>query len=74
MGFINLAKLPTGNYDLIISLINKSNDEFSVSSKRIYIFNPGVEDGYDIASNVDFENSDFKNLTEEECDHLFDVS
>jgi len=74
VGFINLAKLPTGNYDLIISLINKSNDEFSVSSKRIYIFNPGVEDGYDIASNVDFENSDFKNLTEEECDHLFDVS
>ncbi len=75
VGFINIAKNPSGTYKLVLSLKgNQSNEVFS-STKKFFFVNPGVEKIVTVSSEQQsFLGSEFGVLTDEECDLMFTQS
>lgn len=72
IGLINLSKLPTDTYNLVLSLIDPSTKQAYVSSKRFYFYNPSVTDSLSKSfSNSNLLSSEFAVYTNEECDKLF---
>jgi len=72
VGTINLSKYPTDSYNLVLSLINNRTKKAFLSSKRFFLYNPGVIDS-SISKNIDgsIVGSTFGILTDEECDKMF---
>jgi GWxTD domain-containing protein len=72
---ITLKEFPTDAYTLVISLIDTALNKGVASSKKFYLFNPGVKDsliGIDVFAG--YIGSEFGVFSETECDELFDKS
>ncbi len=75
VGVITLKEFPTDAYTLVISLIDTALSKGVASSKKFYLFNPGVKDsliGIDVFAG--YIGSEFGVFSETECDELFDKS
>ncbi len=72
VGFINIAKSPSGTYKIILSLRgNESNEVFS-TTKKFFFVNPGVKRVVTVSSEQkSFLGSEYSVLAEEECDIMF---
>lgn len=70
-GSVNVNKLPTGSYVLSISLIDSLQKYGVTSSKKFFVYNPGIQQ--DTLRTVDARtvNTQFYALSEEELDNLF---
>lgn len=75
VGIVNLKKYPTDTYTFVLSIVDDKTKEFSSTSKKFYLVNPGVRtpNSVDLA-NSSFMGSEFGVLTENECDELFQKS
>ena len=73
LGLINLLKYPTDSYNLVLSLIDPTTNQTFVSSKRFYLYNPGIVDSTSRSVRVDggVLGSEFGIYDSEECDKLF---
>jgi GWxTD domain-containing protein len=72
VGLINLKSYPTDSYTLILSLIDTSTNKGAVSTKKFYLFNPGVEEPAFVQRlNPDFLSSEFGVFLEVDCDEHF---
>lgn len=75
IGLINLSKLPTDSYNLILSLIDPLTNQAYVSSKRFYFYNPAYTDSVSRSNtSASLLSSEFAVYTNEECDKLFNQS
>ena len=75
VGIVNLKKYPTDTYTFVLSIIDENTKEFSSTSKKFYLVNPGV--GLANSTNLaksSFMGSEFSVLSENECDDLFEKS
>lgn len=71
-GLINLAKYPTDSYNLVFSLIDPITNQAFISSKRLYLYNPGVKDSVKVnVTNTSVLNSEFSAYSDEDCDNMF---
>jgi GWxTD domain-containing protein len=72
VGTVNLSKHATDSYNLVLSLINNKNKQAFLSSKRFFLYNPGVVDS-SLTKNVNTSvlNSSFGIMTLEECERMF---
>lgn len=74
-GVLNLKKYPTGQYTLVLNIVEDSVNVGIASAKRFYLINPSVEPAKNISiENFDVKSSEFGILSEEECDEMFEVS
>lgn len=73
VGVINLLKYPTDSYNLVLSLIDPITNQAFVSSKRFYLYNPGIVDSTSRSVKVDggVLGSEFGIYSSEECDKMF---
>lgn len=73
VGVINLLKYPTDSYNLVLSLIDPVTNQAFVSSKRFYLYNPGIVDSTSKSVKVDggVLGSEFGIYSSEECDKMF---
>lgn len=75
IGLVNLSKLPTDSYNLVLSLIDNKTNQAYISSKRFFLYNPNV---VDTSSKNTGDNallsSSFGVMTPEECDNMFSES
>jgi GWxTD domain-containing protein len=72
VGFINIAKNPSGTYNLILSLRGNKTDAVFSTTKKFFFVNPGVKKTVTISSDQkSFLGSEFSVLSEEECDLMF---
>ncbi len=73
VGAINVSKLPTGSYTLSLNLLNEVSQSGIASTKKFYVFNPGVEDTFKVAGgDYNVMSSEFGIFSEEECDAFFE--
>jgi GWxTD domain-containing protein len=72
VGAINISKYPSGTYTLNLNLLPLNSNLGIVSSKKFFIYNPGVEpDPEMIAADFTVLNTEFGVFSHEECDELF---
>jgi len=72
VGSINVNKLPTGSYTLSVSLIDSLQNYGVSSSKKFFVYNPGVLNPDTIAAgDAKILNTRFYALSEEELDDIF---
>lgn len=75
VGLINLSKYPTDTYNMILSVIDTITSDAVFSSKRFFLFNPGVTDTVrEKMADLGFLESEYSVKTENECDRLFELS
>lgn len=75
VGAVNLAKFPTGSYTLILNLLDEFSKVGISSSKKFFVFNPGVKDSLVVQkSDLTVKGSEFGVMSEEECDDMFDAT
>ncbi len=75
VGAINITKYPSGTYTLAIYLIDSVNNFGLVSSKKFFVFNPGIhEESVSAHSDADFLSSEFNVMSEEELNLAFEQS
>ncbi len=75
VGSINVNKLPTGSYTLSVSLIDSIKNYGISSSKKFFVYNPGVLSPDTItAGDANIINNQFYALSEEELDDIFSKS
>ncbi len=71
-GIINLSRLPTDSYNLVFSLIDTTTKEAYVSSKKFYLYNPGIKDtAKSNKINAGVLTSEYQLMSAEECDKMF---
>jgi GWxTD domain-containing protein len=71
-GLINLVKLPSDSYNLVFSLIDPVTNQAFISSKRLYLYNPGVKDSVKVnVTNAMVLSSEFNSFSSEDCDNMF---
>ncbi len=71
-GLINLSRLPSDSYNLVISLIDSKTNQAFVSQKRFYLYNPRAVDSSvtkKVKANV--IESEYALYSSEECDNMF---
>jgi len=74
VGFINMKKLPTDTYTLMLGIASEKADVGKVSSKKFFFYNPSVEDTTNYSKkNISYMDTEFGVLSDEECDAEFDV-
>lgn len=73
VGAVNVSKFPTGAYTFYINLLNTESGLGVSSSKKFFVYNPGVKDTTSIASSasMDVMSSEFGVMSEDECDYMF---
>jgi GWxTD domain-containing protein len=72
VGAVNITKFPSGSYSLILNLFAENSLSGIASSKKFYLFNPGVEDTFQIAvGDYNVLSSEFGIYSLEECDAHF---
>jgi len=69
---INISKMPTGAYTLVLVATDSAASNKAFSSKKFFIYNPAIVDSsFKQMGNSDFMASQFAILSIEECDHIF---
>jgi GWxTD domain-containing protein len=71
VGSINVSKLPTGSYTLSVSLIDSLQQYGLTSSKKFFVYNPGVKPDTLTIADTKTINTQFYALSEEELDNVF---
>ncbi len=76
VGIVNLRKLPTDSYTMVISLNDTSKGIGSSSSQQFFYYNPNKMDttGRQISRQAPYLSSEYGVMTESDCDLLFDES
>ena len=75
MSLLNLSKYPSDTYNLILSVIDTLTSDAVFSSKRFYLYNPGVEDTFtEKLADMGYLESEYSVITESECDDQFKKS
>ncbi|MFC2133283.1 GWxTD domain-containing protein [Bacteroidota bacterium] len=73
VGLLNLSKYPSDTYNLILSVIDTLTSDAVFSSKRFYLYNPGVEDTFsEKLADLGYLESEYSVITENECDDQFE--
>ena len=70
---INISKIPTGSYQLVIEAYNQS-DLLNTSAKRFAVYNPDVIDSNTTVLNNDIFASEFATMTEEQLNMMYNYS
>jgi len=69
---LNVSKLPTGAYTLVLVATDSSEKRKAFSSKKFFVYNPSIVDTVvKQMGNSDFMASQFAVFSGEECDELF---
>jgi len=69
---INISKMPTGAYTLVLVATDSTASKKTYSSKKFFVFNPAIADtAFKQMGNSDFMASQFAIFSNEECDILF---
>ncbi|MBK7105861.1 MAG: GWxTD domain-containing protein [Ignavibacteriae bacterium] len=72
-GFVKISKFSSGTYTLSVNIVDSQNHLLANSSKKFYVFNPGIKDDEKIESTI-LAGSEFDLMTEDECDYNFEIS
>jgi len=73
VGTINISKFPTDTYTLVLYLVDSVSNVGMTSTKKFFVYNPGVKDTQQVVKmNTDVLSSQFNILSEEECDQLYE--
>lgn len=74
-GAINIVKIPSGAYTLLVAVSDTVNQLTNFSTKKLFIYNPNVIDTVETeVENLDFHSSEFASMGEEEVDEIFGMS
>lgn len=74
-GAMNINKLPTGTYNLVLALSDTSINLTAATSKKIFIYNPSVPDTVQSDySDMSYISSEFASMGDVEVDETFAVS
>ncbi|MCB0747037.1 MAG: GWxTD domain-containing protein [Ignavibacteriae bacterium] len=73
-GIVNLSKYPTDTYTFVLKLNEGNSNNFTSSSKKFFLVNPGVKVVQTNLASADYMSSEFGVLGVEECDDLFEKS
>lgn len=69
---INISKMPTGAYTLMLVAVDSAASKKVFSSKKFFVYNPSIADtSFKQVGNSDFISSQFAILSVEECNILF---
>ena len=68
---INITKFPSGEYTLLLTLIDTTNNSYSRSIKKFYVANQTFDDKAASSTNEDFLSSEFATMSNENCDNEF---
>ena len=69
---INISKMPTGAYTLVLVAADSAASKKVYSSKKFFVYNPAIADtSFKPLGNSDFMASQFAIFSIEECNHLF---
>ncbi len=72
LGTINISKAPSGAYTLIIAVTDSIKNLSIFSSKRLFIYNPGIVDSQSLSGGDNTTlPSEFTTMSEEELDEAF---
>ncbi len=71
VGSVNVNKLPTGAYVLSVSLIDSIKNYGVTSSKKFFVYNPGIKQDSLTVVDARTINTQFYALSEEELDNIF---
>ncbi len=71
VGSVNVNKFPTGSYTLSVSLIDSLQEYGVSSSKRFFVYNPGIKQDTVRTVEARTVNTQFYALSEEELDNIF---
>lgn len=75
IGAINLKKMPTDTYELIISIVDTTKNSAFVTRKKFFLYNPDVVDSIKInRQNLGYVGTEFGVMTMEEVNQMFDFS
>ncbi|MFZ1291734.1 MAG: GWxTD domain-containing protein [Melioribacteraceae bacterium] len=72
-GFVKISKFSSGTYTLSLNIVDSQNRLLANSSKKFYVFNPGVKDEEKVEL-ATLAGSEFDLMTEEECDYNYEIS
>ncbi|RJP67955.1 MAG: GWxTD domain-containing protein [Ignavibacteriales bacterium] len=73
VGTVNISKFPTDTYTLALYLVDSVSNVGMTSSKKFFVYNPGVKDTQQVVKmNTDVLSSQFNILSEEECDQMYE--
>ena len=71
-GVINLSRYPTDSYNLILTLVDPVENQAYASSKRFYLYNPGVIDSTELRlKELGYMGTEFGVFTSEDCNNMF---
>ncbi|MCK9281183.1 MAG: GWxTD domain-containing protein [Melioribacteraceae bacterium] len=71
-GVINLSRYPTDSYNLILTLVDPIDNQAYASSKRFYLYNPGVIDSTELKfKELGYMGTEFGVFSSEDCDKMF---
>lgn len=71
---INLRKYPNGNYELVLSVSDSSNNKIEKTTKKFSVFNPQATLAAVDAFEAEIYRSEFVAFTEAEIDEIFQFS
>lgn len=72
VGAINISKIPSGTYTLILAISDTLKNHKTSSSKRVFIYNPNVIDSaLTLYTEKDIMASEFSIMNEEELNDMF---
>jgi GWxTD domain-containing protein len=72
VGALNITKIPTGAYTLVVALIDSVNNQSLVSTKRLFIYNPKVVDtNKTTIATTEQTGTQFLGMSDEELDEMF---
>ncbi|MFH0733567.1 MAG: GWxTD domain-containing protein [bacterium] len=74
VGHLNLMKFPSGNYVLVLNLIDTSKNIGITSNKKFFLVNKNVIDsGKYVQTNMDFLTSEFGAIEIDEVDAMYEI-
>lgn len=74
IGAINMKSFPSGIYTLVVAGSDSVKDIKIKSSKKFYVYSPGVEDKLPVLAEQDVFESELATYTEDELDEYFAMS
>ncbi|MBI9042823.1 GWxTD domain-containing protein [Lutibacter sp.] len=75
LGFVNLKKMPTDTYNLVLALVDSTKKQSYASNKRFFLYNPKIiAEKVEMVENISYLSSEFAAIESEECDDIFNKS
>lgn len=71
VGAINISQTPTDSYSFVIVLRDSLNAYQTSTMKKLFIYNPHVEQEIIALEDINLLSSEYAVLSEEECDEMF---